>query len=113
MHLVPFMIQMCDALLRQNASYRLGKNENEGGRFIYFNEKKLDQFLEQGIQMKKDFLSKIEEVKRADEIEEEVKDSQSELDSADQIMREAAAGGNDDDNNMSDLSLDQIAFMLT
>lgn len=68
------------------------------------------------MQMKRDFLSKFEELKKAGEIEEEEKFSQSEGgqdDYGDQLMREGA--GNEDDNNgtMSDISLDQIAYMLT
>jgi hypothetical protein len=67
------------------------------------------------MQMKRDFLSKFEELKKAGEIEEEEKFSQSEGggdDYGDQLMREGA----EEDNNgtMSDItSLDQIAYMLT
>ncbi len=61
--------------------------------------------------MKKNFLSKLEEVKKGGAIDEEEKHSQSEQDDyGDQLMREG--GANEEDNNMSDLSLDQIAFML-
>lgn len=62
--------------------------------------------------MKKDFLSKIEEVKNAGEIEEEEKKSLSDEEGSeqDQIMKES---GNQEDENMSDISLDQIAYMLT
>jgi len=47
-------------------------------RFVFYNEKRIDTFLEEGMQMKKDFLSKLEEVKKPGEIEEEEKHSQSE-----------------------------------
>ena len=74
MRLVPFMIQMSESILRQQSgTYRLPKSESESGRFIYYNEKRLDQFLEQGMKMKKDFLSKLEEVKKSGENDEEEK----------------------------------------
>jgi len=104
---------MTESLLRQySGTYRLNKNESESGRFTFHSEKRLDHFLEQGMQMKSAFLSKLEEVKRAGEIEEEEKHSQSEQDEyGDQLMKEGAAAANEDDNN-NDISLDQIAFML-
>jgi hypothetical protein len=68
------MIQMSESILRQQSgTYRLPKSESESGRFIYYNEKRLDQFLEQGMKMKKDFLSKLEEVKKSGENDEEEK----------------------------------------
>ena len=64
------------------------------------------------MQMKKEFLSKLEEVKKTGEIEEEEKLSQSEQDEyGDQLMREG--GKPEDDNQLSDISLDQIVYMLT
>lgn len=79
---------------------------------MFYNEKRLDTFLEQGMQMKKDFLSKLEEVKKPGEIEEEEKYSQSEQDEyGDQVMKEG--GKAEDENQLSDISLDQIVYMLT
>lgn len=69
---------MSDCIMRHNTSYRLPRSDAESNRFVYYNEKRLDQFLEQGMKMKRDFLAKLEEVKRADEFEEEEKLSQSE-----------------------------------
>ncbi len=73
MRLIPFFIQMCDNILRQNSSYRLPQSETENNRFFFYNEKRIDAFLEEGMKMKKDFLSSLEEVKKAGEFEEEEK----------------------------------------
>jgi hypothetical protein len=40
---------------------------------VYQQEQRIEEFLEQGMKHKKDFLKKLEEEKKADEIEEERK----------------------------------------
>ena len=74
MHLVPFFIQMIIHTLKHNENYN-----NRGGdtsTYFYQEEKKIHDFLEQGLKQKQDFMQKLEEEKKSDEIEEEVKFSE-------------------------------------
>ena len=71
--------------------------------FVYSQEKRLHDFLEQGVRQKHDFMHKLEEEKKFDEFEEEEKFSEaSELDEEEE--------GTDQANSFK---LDQIAFQLT
>ena len=45
-------------------------------QFVYVHEKRLHDFLEQGIKQKHDFMQKLEEEKKHDEFEEEEKFSE-------------------------------------
>jgi len=81
----------------------------------YVQEKRLAEFLEQGMKLKKDFLQKLEEEKRAEELEEEEKSSQID---EDELSGGAARlheddGLDEENTQMNNFSLDQIAYMLT
>jgi len=62
--------------------------------------------LEQGTKLKKDFLQRLEEEKRADEIEEEEKLSQHSEDESKEDLEE-------DMLQLNNFSLDHVAFMLS
>lgn len=64
------------------------------------------------MKMKRDFLQKLEEEKQGHEIEEEEKFSHSQGDSGDESMK-ADQNANEDETQLTDLSLDQITYMLT
>jgi hypothetical protein len=87
MHFVPFMLQMTCAMLQPG-----GKKSGAEDGYVYAQERRIAQFLEQGLKMKHEFLQKLEEEKKQGEIEEEVKIGESpDQDDEDESMQ--SSGG--------------------
>jgi hypothetical protein len=89
---------MIHGLISSIGSYQLRGDPT----FVYHNEKRILQFLEQGTKMKRDFLAKLEEEKKEGDIEEEEKDHE-----------ESDEKGQDNEEPGTDVSFDQIIYMLT
>jgi hypothetical protein len=68
---------MIQHLLNSSSQHIISHTEQtQKDKFIFIQEKKLYDFLEQGLRQRKEFMSKLEEEKKFEEIEEEEKFSE-------------------------------------
>jgi hypothetical protein len=57
MHLIPFLIQMIHYMLNMSGNHFISHSEgSQDKQFTFIQERRLDEFLEQGLKLKKDFM---------------------------------------------------------
>mmetsp|Transcript_44130 Transcript_44130/g.42831 ORF Transcript_44130/g.42831 Transcript_44130/m.42831 type:complete len:106 (-) Transcript_44130:314-631(-) len=105
MHLIPFLVQMIYFLVQMNNQHHISNaDQNKEKTFSYVQEKKIQDFLEQGLKLKQAFLEKLEEEKKQEEIEEEEKYSE---DRSSQMEDEGHSyAADDNEQNLVNITLD-------
>ena len=100
MQFVPLLVSMIAACLESSPQNRFTEEGEKQDKFVFLQEKKLAEFLQQGVEQKTQFLSRIEEEeKNALEIEEEEKHSDDDNDGEEMEEEEEDESESQDDVN--------------